>query len=112
MNTIDLGRYVSGDTGTDTVLSLTDDGGVALDLTGASAISLEAASAARELLSIAGSISGAATLGKVIFEDVAQAYTPTRARPLVSFEGVVKWTQAGESWRSRDRVRFAIELFP
>jgi hypothetical protein len=112
MNVLDLGTYTSGDTGTDTILSLVDQAGVALDLTGATAITLEATSPQRDVISIAGAISGAATLGKVIFEDLAQAFALTRSRPRVYFEGVVKWTQATESWRSRDRVRFALELFP
>lgn len=111
-NLADLGTYVSGDTGTDTIITLVDEAGAVINLTGATAITLEAVSAQRDVLSIAGTISGAASDGKAIFENVAQAFTPTRARPIVHFTGVVKWTHAGESWRSRDRVRFAIELFP
>ena len=112
MNLQDLDTYISGDTGTDTILDLVDRAGAALDLTGATAIVLDAVSAQRDVLAISGSISGAATAGAVILENVAQAFTPTRARPIIHFEGILRWTQAGESWRSLDGVTFAIRLFP
>jgi hypothetical protein len=108
----DLGTYIKGDTGTDTIITLVDEDGAAMDLSGASAITLECVSPQRDLLSIAGSVSGAGSDGHALFEDLAQAFTPTATRRVVHFTGVVRWTQAGESWRSRDRVRFAIELFP
>jgi len=107
-----FGTYTSGDTGTDSEIEVVDRNGAAFDLTGATAITLEAASAEREAVSVAGAISGAATLGIVLLEDLAQAFIPTAARPSVAFRGVLKWTQAAESFRSRDGVRFVIARLP
>jgi hypothetical protein len=112
VNLLDLGTYISGDTGTDTVITIENENGVAIDLAGATAISLEAVSSKRDVLSVSAMIFGVSTAGQVIIEDLAQAFTPTADRRIAHFEGVVKWSQAGESWRSRDRVKFAIELFP
>lgn len=112
MKTSDLDTYVSGDTGTDTIITVVDEDGKIVDLTGASAVSLECRSPQRDVFSAAGDISGDPENGQTIFEDLAQAFTPTAERRVVHFEGVVKWTQDGEVYYSRDRVKFAIELFP
>jgi hypothetical protein len=109
---MNIDTFISGDTGTDVVVPLKDENGAAFDMTGATAITLVCRSAQRDVFSVAGTIVGSAVDGVVSFEDVALAFTPTRQRPLVHFEGEVKWTQGGETHYSRDRVRFAIELFP
>ena len=108
----DLGTFVYGDTGTDTEITMEDSEGVVIDLTGATAISLEAASSGRDRISVAGSLSGPPSNGKLIFEDLGAAFAPTAQRPLVYFEGYVKWTQDGELFYSRDSIPFAIRLFP
>jgi hypothetical protein len=112
MNVTDLETYVSGDTGTDTLITVVDEDGNAIDLTGSTSITLACVSPQRDVLSVAGAISGDPAVGHVIIEDLAQAFTPTASRRIVHFEGVVKWTQLGETHYSRDRVKFAIELFP
>ncbi len=112
MNYADLGTYVSGDTGTNTQIELVDRNGAAFDLTGATAITLEAASTDRDMISLAGTISGAAALGIIAFAGLAAAFVPTAARPAVRFAGIVKWAQAGLSFRSRDGVHFTIARLP
>src|SRR5574341_1175399 len=112
VNIIDLGTYVSGDTGTDTVLSVEDENGVALNLGGASAIKLVCRSAGRDVGEVAAAISGDPALGKVLIEDLANAFTPTPTRPRLDFVARLKWTQGGETYWTRDAVKFAIELFP
>ena len=109
---IDLGTYISGDTGTDTVLSVVDEDGDAINLGGATAITLVCRSAGRDVGSVSGSISGDPALGRILFEDLAQAVTPTTSRPRLDFIARIKWTQGGELYWTRDAVRFAIELFP
>ena len=112
----DLGTFVYGDTGTDTEITLVPAPrapvGQVIDLTGATAISLEASSSGRDRISVAGSLSGPPSNGKLIFEDLGAAFAPTAQRPLVYFEGYVKWTQDGELFYSLDQVKFAIRLFP
>jgi hypothetical protein len=111
-NVADLGIYIWGDTGTGTLIPVVDEDGDVMDLTLASGITLECVSPQRDVISVAASVLGDAKLGRVVIEDLASAFLPTTSRPLVHFEGVVRWTQGGEPHYSRDRVKFAIELFP
>ena len=112
MNVIDKGTFVYGDTGTDLILTIEDEDGVVIDLTGATAIALVCRSAGRDVGEIEGSISGAPELGVLLFEDVGTAFTPTSSRPRLDFVGRVRWSQSGELHYTRDAVKFAIELFP
>lgn len=112
VNVTDLGTYISGDTGTDTVLSVVDEDGDALNLGGASDIYLVCRSAGRDVGSVTGSISGDPANGQILFEDIAQAFTPSNARRRMEFVARIKYTQGGELYWTRDAVRFAIELFP
>jgi len=112
MNTADLETFIFGDIGTDAIIQAIDEDGEATDLTGATGITLECRSPLEETLSLAGTIYGPASGGKVLIQAIGNAFEPSVARRVIPFEGVLRWTQAGEVQYSRDRVRFTIELFP
>lgn len=112
MSVINLGTYVYGDTGTDTTIVLATEAGDPYDLSGASGIALVFRSASHDEGEVAAAIIGDAADGNLLIEDLANAFTPTTTRPRLHFLGHIRWTQGGETFFSRDQVRFAIELFP
>jgi len=116
-NALDIGTFTYGDEGTDFLAKLVDEDGEPINLNGASAMTLECRSPGGEVLSIAGlptaiEIDGEDVLCGVTFENLGTAAVPTTERRKIHFEAVITWTQAAEPFASRDRVRFAIELFP
>jgi len=112
MNSIqDLGTYIYGDE-TPTEIALLDREGVALDLSGASAISLVAETPERTVVTITASISGASEDGLLLLNGpLGTCHDPGVWNSAV-FVGYIKWTQGGIPQVSVDAVKFTIKRFP
>lgn len=114
---IDLGAFVYGDEGTDVAIKLTDRIGRAYDLSAATGLAVVCRTARGETLTITGTPAvddddEVEYPSLVILEGIGALATPSPARPTLNYIGHAKWEVAGEPFFSRDRVSFAIELFP
>lgn len=107
-----IGEFVYGDVGTDLVVSLKKPDGTAVNIDGASSITLEG----REVggngtFSAAATISGDPSLGQVSIENIGTAYQPPVSRPKATFECRLKWTASAEQFYSRSAFRLDIVRF-
>jgi hypothetical protein len=108
-----IGEFVYGDTGTDLVVSLKKPDGTAVNIDGASSISLEGQEVGGlTRISVAATILGDPSLGQLSIENIGNAYQPPLSRPRATFECRLKWTASTEQFWSRSAFRLDLVRFP